>query len=216
MTEAEWQSGTDPTPMLKSLRGRASDRKLRLFACACCRRVTHLPYRDVPPAVADHVRAGDLLAIQAAERFADGAAAKLEMLDTALALPVVAVGRFCSRASARDAAEGSAESAHWFVHWHPEATAAEKAGERAGQAGLLRDIFGSRLRPVTADPRWRTPTATGLAGAIYAERAFDRMPILADALADAGCDDADVLSHCRGDGPHVRGCWVVDLLLGKK
>ena len=60
-----------------------------------------------------------------------------------------------------------------------------------------------------------TSTAVTLARSIYAERAFDRLPILADALEDAGCDAADLLAHCRGDGPHVRGCWAVDLVLGK-
>jgi hypothetical protein len=83
------------------------------------------------------------------------------------------------------------------------------------QAGLLRDIFGNPFRPPTFDPSWRTSTAVGLARSIYAARAFDRLPILADALEEAGCDNPDVLSHCRGDGPHVRGCWVVDLVLGK-
>jgi hypothetical protein len=85
------------------------------------------------------------------------------------------------------------------------------------QIGLpeLRDIFGNPFRPVTFDPRWLTATVVALATGIYAERAFDRMPILADALEEAGCDHADILAHCRGDGPHVRGCWVVDLVLGK-
>ena len=69
--------------------------------------------------------------------------------------------------------------------------------------------------PASADPRWLTSTVLDLARAIYVERAFDRLPILADALEDAGCDSADVLAHCRGEGPHVRGCWVIDLLLGK-
>ena len=80
---------------------------------------------------------------------------------------------------------------------------------------LIRDIFGNPFRPVTFDPRWQSETVVALATGIYAERAFDRMPILADALEDAGCDHADILAHCRGDGPHVRGCWVVDLVLGK-
>ena len=62
----------------------------------------------------------------------------------------------------------------------------------------------------------RTETVFALATGIYTERAFDRMPILADALEDAGCDNADILEHCRGDGPHVRGCWVVDLILEKE
>ena len=85
----------------------------------------------------------------------------------------------------------------------------------AAQAAVLRDIFGNPFRPVTADRSWLTSTVVSLAQGIYAERAFDRLPILADALQDAGCEHPDVLGHCRGSGPHVRGCWVVDLLLGK-
>jgi hypothetical protein len=69
---------------------------------------------------------------------------------------------------------------------------------------------------VTADPRWLSSTVVSLAQTVYAERAFDRLPILADALEEAGCDNADILAHCRGDEPHVRGCWVVDLILGKE
>jgi hypothetical protein len=80
---------------------------------------------------------------------------------------------------------------------------------------LVRDIFGNPFRPVTLDPRWLTSTVTALARGIYDDRAFHRLPILADALQDAGCDHADILTHCRSDGPHVRGCWVVDLLFGK-
>lgn len=80
---------------------------------------------------------------------------------------------------------------------------------------IFHDIFGNPFRPVTINPRWLTETVVALATGIYSERAFDRMPILADALEDAGCDHADILDHCRSNGPHVRGCWVVDLLLGK-
>jgi hypothetical protein len=82
--------------------------------------------------------------------------------------------------------------------------------------GSLRDVFGNPFRPVTVNPTWQTATVVSLAQAIYDERAFDRMPILADALEDAGCTNADVLNHCRQPGEHVRGCWVVDLLLGKQ
>ncbi len=77
----------------------------------------------------------------------------------------------------------------------------------------LRDIFGNPFRPVAFDPAWRTPTAVTLARGIYDERAFERLPILADALQDAGCDNTDVITHCQHSGPHVRGCWVVDLVL---
>jgi hypothetical protein len=79
----------------------------------------------------------------------------------------------------------------------------------------MRDIFGNPFRPVTADAAWLTSTVVSLAEGIYADRAFDRLPVLADALMDSGCENADILAHCRRDGPHVRGCWVIDLLLGK-
>jgi hypothetical protein len=80
---------------------------------------------------------------------------------------------------------------------------------------LLRCIFGNPFRPVAFDSAWQSETAVALAAGIYADRAFDRLPILADTLEEAGCDDADVLNHCRGPGPHARGCWVVDGVLGK-
>jgi len=88
--------------------------------------------------------------------------------------------------------------------------------ERVAQADLLRDIFGNVFRPVTFSPSWRTDTALSLAKQMYDSHDFSLMPSLADTLQDAGCDNADILSHCRGPGPHVRGCWVVDLVLGKQ
>jgi hypothetical protein len=86
---------------------------------------------------------------------------------------------------------------------------------RRSIADILRDIFGNPFRPRTLEPAWLTSTVRALAEGIYTARAFDRMPILADALEDAGCDSEDILNHCRGDGPHVRGCWVIDLVLNK-
>jgi hypothetical protein len=81
---------------------------------------------------------------------------------------------------------------------------------------LIREIFGYPFRPVAANPAWLTPTVLQLARGIYESRDFSTMPILADALQDAGCDNADVLKHCRdAKATHVRGCWVVDLVLGK-
>lgn len=87
--------------------------------------------------------------------------------------------------------------------------------EYAAQADLLRDLFSDQFRPVVPHPEWFTSTVMALARGIYDDGAFDRMPILADALQDAGCDSDDVLNHCRGNGPHARGCWVLDLVLGK-
>ena len=81
---------------------------------------------------------------------------------------------------------------------------------------LFREVFGNPFRPVTFSPEWRTDTAVSLAQQMYESRDFGAMPILADALQDAGCTSDDVLNHCHGAGPHVRGCWVVDLVLGKQ
>ena len=96
--------------------------------------------------------------------------------------------------------------------------APDRGAEPAVQARLLRDLFGDPFRPVPVDPgwaAWNSATIPKLAQAIYEERRFADLPILADALEDAGCTNQDILSHCRGPGPHVRGCWAVDLVLGK-
>jgi hypothetical protein len=106
--------------------------------------------------------------------------------------------------------------------YYPDTAAYDDACERArrdellAQTAVLRDIWGNPFRPAAFDPSWRTSTAVAVAEPIDAERAFDRLPILADALQDAGCDDEQLLGHCRGPGPHVRGCWVVDLVLGRE
>jgi hypothetical protein len=92
----------------------------------------------------------------------------------------------------------------------------QAAEERAAQTQLLRDIVGNPFRPVSFSPEWRTSTAVGIAKGMYESRDFSPMPILADALQDAGCDHADILNHCRDTQQvHVRGCWVVDGVLGK-
>ncbi len=91
--------------------------------------------------------------------------------------------------------------------------------ERTAQAILLRDIFGNPFRPMPeVDPAWLAwdgGVVPAMALGIYDELAFDHMPVLGDALEEAGCTDAEILGHCRGQGPHARGCWLIDLLLGK-
>jgi hypothetical protein len=98
--------------------------------------------------------------------------------------------------------------------WHQDYNAAA-AEAREAQAHAVRCVLGNPFRPVVFDPSWQTSTAVALARQMYDSRDFSGMPILADALQDAGCEDAAVLAHCRGPGPHVRGCWVVDLVLGR-
>jgi hypothetical protein len=91
-----------------------------------------------------------------------------------------------------------------------------KDDEHVAQTDLVRDLFGNPSRPVVFDSSWHTDTVLSLARTMYDSREFSAMPILADALQDAGCDNDDILDHCRGPGSHVRGCWVVDLVLGKE
>jgi hypothetical protein len=87
---------------------------------------------------------------------------------------------------------------------------------RTEQADAVRDVLGNPFQPAVVPAAWRTTTVLALAEGIYAEQAFDRLPILADSLQDAGCDNEDVLNHCRVPGTHCLGCWVVDRLLGKE
>lgn len=96
----------------------------------------------------------------------------------------------------------------------PEYKHAQDAEQRL-QCSLLRDIFDNPFRPVTFLPEWRISTVLSLAQGIYSERAFDRMPILADALQDAGCSNENILNHCYSSGPHTRGCWLVDSVTGR-
>jgi hypothetical protein len=227
MTEARWLAWTDPRPMLEYLRGKASDRKMRLFAVAVVRSV----WNDIKSPRSRK-------AVETAERFADGKASRRaldrayfdayaaqEIADAALTRldasevtdRVMDAMRFRHAATltaAPTAADGAILCAGivscTVFGTYPEAQPALRF-----QAGLVRDIFGNPFRPVTFDRPRQTRHVTALAATIYGGRAFDRLPILADALEEAGCDNADILSHCRGPGQHVRGCWVVDLVTGR-
>ena len=102
--------------------------------------------------------------------------------------------------------------------YHEDLRSAERA-ERLVLANLLRDIFGNPFRPVAIDPAWlawNDGAILRMAQSIHDEQAFDRLPFLAEALEDAGCTDRSILTHCRGPGPHAKGCWLVDLVLGKR
>jgi hypothetical protein len=121
-------------------------------------------------------------------------------------------------ATAAELAAATAAEGKDYRPGDPATAAFRVAGsaERVSQTSLVHDIFGNPYRPVALEPSWLTWDVLALACGASEEEAFDRMPILADALQDAGCDNADILDHCRGSGPHVRGCWVVDLVLGKE
>jgi hypothetical protein len=211
MTEAEWLGCTDPTLMLQFLQNKASDRKLRLFACRCAEQSAFRS--DTIPVV---------------ERFVDQQATAEELSGLVSAwdyrgheesgwyrlyLPTP----FTATAAAEIARDTAADAGAKETTYN--AFSAARDAMRKVQCCLLRDIFGNPFRSVTFNSAWlawNDCTVRKITPAIYDERAFDRMPILADALEDAGCDNADILTHCRSEGPHVRGCWVVDLLLGKE
>jgi hypothetical protein len=243
MTAAEWEICWNPRAMLGSLPRRASGRKLRLFACACVRRVWHL----LPDARSQ-------MAVEVVERFADDAATA-EDVAAAWAAAAAAVGDdpggtatlnalanaamaaesaagADARAIARDASCWAVLAAAWFAATQiPDGshkpwgngrarTAAEKT-----QCHLLHDLFGNPFISTTFDPRWRTwndHTVVRLAAAAYDHRELPsglldnaRLAILADALEEAGCTDPAILQHLRAGGEHVRGCHVLDALLGK-
>jgi len=218
MMEEEWRSTNDTSAMLDRLRGIASDRKLRLLACAICRAVW---------TKANYERSRQ--AVQVAELYADGLAEEHELnrawsLASAAAhnhFQLITRGKLVHRLRRTDEEIRTsmfAEAAH--VHT-PFLIGRLQKFRQFGDLieygpELLRDIFGNPFRPVTFDPRWRTSDVVDVARGIYEDKAFERMPILADALMDAGCEDEQLIGHCRGDGTHVRGCWVVDLVLGKE
>jgi hypothetical protein len=218
MTEAEWRTDTNPDRMLAVLRGKATDRKVRLFLVACARSAWgHLTQPDMRQAV------------EVAERFADGRASEGELREQNRAMWGYATRRHdpvahewaygpADKRSALRLAMCTTFSRQGLARIG--AMNAFREGQRLTgqvQPALLRDVFGPLpFRGIAFPPAWRSPDAAGVAAGIYEDRAFDRLPLLADALMDAGCGDEDILGHCRSDGPHVRGCWVVDLVLGKE
>jgi hypothetical protein len=230
MTQEEWLTSTNLRQMWNYARWQTDSRRLRLFVCACCRQAWN---RFVDPFTVG--------VVSMAEAFADGKvseAAFARLRDAANAAVVRAEQSPDAFSylvhSARSAAHACADPISQGVlpgrlaalravadlpadaYPDEDELPAEYLAEHVAQADLLRDIFGNPFRPVELDPAWLASDVLALARSMYANREFSAMPILADALQDAGCDSEDVLSHCRGAGPHVRGCWVVDLLLGKK
>jgi hypothetical protein len=207
MTEQEWLACTDPRRMLEFLQGKASDRKLRLCAVAYCRRIWSL---------LDDERSRH--AVELAERFADGGTTDYERMvaqDRAEKVTKALTGSAANapRAAAFAALPWADSAARGVLTMTPPLLGEPVSG--ALRCEFVRHIFGNPFRHVTIDSAWPSATGKQLVQAIYQEGAFDRLPILADALEEAGCTDAEILNHCRGPGPHVRGCWVVDLLLGK-
>jgi hypothetical protein len=272
MNEADWLTSTDPQAMLAFLRdsGKLSERKARLFAVACCRRVGHLLTDGRSRA-----------AVEAGECFADGV---IPLAELALARAAAETAHAEASATADDAmramshggfnyyanlratsfatgaAVGCASDSAWIASdsawiaatsvadrlvaiastqstsnleavwwgWDDPSAAAEQAALEADArhvlCALICDLFGSPFRPLTISPTvlsWNEALVVRLARAAYDERHLpsghlgpERLAVLADALEEAGAD-AELVGHLRGPGPHTRGCWAVDALLGK-
>jgi hypothetical protein len=218
MTESEWLTCTDANELLRFLGPKASERKLRLFAVACCRHISS----SVSDRYARH-------AIKTSERYADGRATEDE-LEAAFVVAdkrhdaedrglrerfAMDAARLSAHPETRGLADGTATSAAMANIWGGTAEEAweKMADEQAYQCLLLRDIFGNPFRPVECTDHWPFGPVVDLASEIYDRRLFKYMPALGDRLKEAGCNYSSILDHTREPTPHVRGCWVLDLVL---
>ena len=202
MDEQEWLTSDDPLQLLAYVDASLEARKAFLVTAAFFRR-----HWERLPAVAQEWA-------RLAESAAEGRASRQDLDDAfeALEESLNEYGPPGEFVALLDMAYGM-----WKSEW-PELQVAEWQRENAwhrerrAQASLVRDVFGNPFRPVSQQPTWRTEAVLELARAAYGGD-FDSLPVLADALERAGCDSAELLAHCRGPGPHVRGCWVLNLLL---
>jgi hypothetical protein len=281
MTHQEWRDGNDLQAMLEFVQGKASERKLRLFAIGCVKTAWNVLELEDP-----HITECCRLAVDAAERHVDGLvdweavrSARMTVQQAAQGLPphwddrwgveaamaltdssvdsvlrettnllaqiedfadnqasMIGVSGLCVVTSqeqlARMIDEHRAQNLplgyDWertLEHWdairdaNPWSGDAKKVSRRT-QAAILRDILGDPLNPAPAtDPGWllwNAGTVARMAQAIYDNATFDDLAILGDALEDAGCRNREILEHCRSGGLHVRGCWVLNLLLQKE
>lgn len=208
MTEQEWLTCDDPAPMLEFLQGKASDRKLRLLAVACCNRASDL-FKGDRSVAAD---------IASLEFRADG------NLEEAQA----STWPFGTHYIMRNVLK---HNDAWVCAWNTVSVITSRSPHRniCSASELFKslpyipralfEIFDNPFRPIVAEAdwlSWSNGTVPRIAQRVYDERSFGNLPILADALEEAGCDNAEILNHCRQPGEHVRGCWVVDLMLGKQ
>jgi len=197
MNRKEWQTTTAPGRLLDYLRHRVPQRKALLCAAACIRQVGHSGRGKREPALAEAV-----------EGYARGRAA-FERLQEALA------------AFRRGNKKAKSSPCPGFIEWALDFPmyALEEVGdwqERPEQCDVIRDVVGNPFQPCAVDPRWvawNNGTVRGLARTIDADQDFSVLPVLADALEEAGCAERAMLDHCRSGGEHFRGCWVVELLL---
>jgi hypothetical protein len=227
MTEAEWLASEDINELLSFHLPTASPRKLRLLMCASCRRLWKVLTSPQ-----------DRGAVEVAEQFADRAVPDARRAEARRqTTPVLMLRQRLANPSnpARYAVGRTRDQINEVWRFFPAARNAASIAEtlRTGEFGpahhdeevahcvLTREVFGNPFRAVQLDPIWRTVAASRAARTAYEKRKLPsghldaaRLSVLADALEEAGCADAAILSHLRSPGPHVRGCWALDLILG--
>jgi hypothetical protein len=221
MNEEEWLSCDSIEELLNLVEAedivKVTARKHRLFYVACCRSVFAL--------MPDH---RSRKAVEIVEEVADDLTSENNAWTSGEAAHSVVVDMEQTGKS-KTAEYSAAHAAACGVESLREAVCAAAAArerqkkkrkaykeEEKSQCLLLREIYGNPFRPIAFNPSWRTSTVVALATGIYEEKAFDRLPILADALQDAGCDSEVILNHFRLPGEHCRGCWALDLVLNKE
>jgi hypothetical protein len=219
MQEVEWLACQDARPMLDHLIQQTSDRKFRLFAVACCRRIWDL--------ITDQTAR---TCVEVAERYAEGEANK-EELGAARRAVSEAFRRMpygkrrslekvlgAARSATLDQPWDAARQASWDSAWASVRGGPNDANERRAHVDLVWEVFGnpfSHRSLSSVGHSWLTHEVFRQAQTVYAEKAFDRLPALADTLEKTGCTDQALLAHFRSPGPHVWGCWALDLLVGR-
>ena len=218
MTEEEWLADTGLEKKVQHVSKQKHTRKLRLFSCGCCRQL------------APWIKNDRLFqAIERAEKFADGELSEstlykwyLEVirLQRAVARPsyTAEIAVYYPISSVCMIPKYYGYTSVWRTLLHNNAIFGPEFSSTATALAyaLFRDVFGNPFQPVVLEEVWQTSTAVALAKQMYESRDFSAMPILADAIQDAGYENDVVLNHCRDEKQvHVRGCWVVDLVLGK-
>ncbi len=240
MTEHEWQACADPAPMLEGFHDRASMRKLRLFAVACCRRIErHWPSDSAAPRLLEvcerhaegHASVRELGELRGvvgavggltrAERYALQAlqATTQRVLSLNVLLSVVHNAARAvreaenDRAVVRQALPGKEiEAARGAFRAAEEA----QARERQAQADLLRCLLGNPFREPVRDIALTAPQVVLTAYSTYTGRTYDRLGVVGKVLVESGCLYPEILAHCLEPGLHARGCWALDLILGKE
>jgi hypothetical protein len=208
MNEPEWWACANPNTMLTEVGLENSPRKVRLFVCACLRRLWDRLTDEK-----------SRIQVEVAERFADGLATRADLVLARVTgqppMPFLAAAAWYTAA---DPIDLPFRAVHVLDNIKASLRKVERERELAAQVALARDVFDPK-RPPRVEPawlRWQDGTVTKLAASIYEARCFDELPMLADALDEAGCNNRDVLEHLREPGTHVRGCRVLDAILGKQ